>query len=243
VKKLWITGETFVEHELCLCGLPGTKLGDIKEVLSHGHILETCSRYLSTKFKDVIRTTTWDTAGSCALVKERNNKQTAAIASLEAAEFHSLEVLDKEVGDFKKIITRYIIVQKKKFEDFSQNKGLSLKCSIAVAVLNQPNSLFKLLSCFAFQDMNVSKIDTRPASSIMKVFAQGKEPSWNPWDYLFYIDFTTEKGSDAINEVLSSARKFSISLREFGYYPQFIEDVSLQKQKSEQEVLPWTAYL
>ena len=46
----------------------------------------------------------------------------------------------------------------------------NVKCSIAVALPNQPMALLKLISCFSYRNMNITKIDTRPASTVFKLF-------------------------------------------------------------------------
>jgi len=240
--RLSIVAECISEHSLCLCSLPGAKLEDIKEVLSHPHILEQCIRWINTKFKDVVQTPTWDTAGSCTLVKEKGSKHLAAIATYEAAEFNNLEVLEKEVGDLKKITTRYIIVEKNRVNLVPESAKI-LKCSIAVALPNEPMALFKILSCFAFRSMNVTKIDTRPASTVVKIFDQSNQPS-NLWEYLFYFDFTTVGGVTMIKQTLENIKQYAITVRDFGYYLPYdsTEDLTTQSVQAH-DAVPWTAYL
>jgi len=216
-------------------------LEDITEVLSHPHVLEQCVRWINAKFKEVVQTPTWDTAGSCALVKEKGSKHLAAIATHEAAKFNNLEVLEKEVGDLKKITPRYIIVEKNRVS--LPDSAKILKCSIAVAISNQPMALFKVLSCFAFREMNVTKVDTRPASTVVKIFDQSNQ-SANLWDYLFYFDFTTNGGVISLKQVLDNIKQYAISLRDFGYYLPYdsTEDITAQSVQAHDSV-PWTAYL
>eukprot|EP01118_Nematostelium_gracile_P003844 TRINITY_DN1445_c0_g2_i1.p1 TRINITY_DN1445_c0_g2~~TRINITY_DN1445_c0_g2_i1.p1 ORF type:complete len:312 (+),score=74.48 TRINITY_DN1445_c0_g2_i1:335-1270(+) len=237
--RLSIVGECISVHSLCLCALPGTKIEDISEVFSHPHVLEQCGLYLSTKFKDVKQTPTWDTAGSCITVKERNSKSLAAIASLDAAKYNNLEILDRNVGDLSIITTRYLVLEKKTV-DVGENK--SLKCSVAVAMQNKPMTLLKVISCFAFNETNITKIDTRPASSVVKLFDHNNQPS-NLWDYLFYFDFTTNDGIQRVRQVLDNLKQFSVSLREFGVYQPYDVSPSQSESPKVDVSVPWTAYL
>jgi len=168
----------------------------------------------------------------------------AAIATVEAAKLNSLEVLEKHVGDLKTITTRYIIVEREKVK---LPEGREIKCSIAVAMRNEPLSLLKVISCFAYRNMNICKVDTRPASTVFKLFGQSNNVA-NFGEYLFYFDFISTGGPSSIIEVLDNVKQYSLRIREFGCYPED-EAATLQRSpapenKSQPESLPpWTAYL
>jgi hypothetical protein len=42
--------------------------------------------------------------------------------------------------------------------------GTKTKTSIAIVLQNEPQSLFKALSCFALRDINLTKVEAQPAS-------------------------------------------------------------------------------
>jgi prephenate dehydratase len=66
-----------VQHSLL--ALPGVKKEDIKKVLSHPQALAQCDNYL--RIWGVDREDSYDTAGSAKIIKEKDLKNCAAIAS------------------------------------------------------------------------------------------------------------------------------------------------------------------
>ena len=61
--------------------------------------------------------------------------------------------------------------------------GERMKVSIVFALPNEPLALLKAISVFALRDINVSKIESRPASATGDQFATAYH-----WDYVFYMD-------------------------------------------------------
>lgn len=95
-----------VEH--CLLGPKGSRITDIKKVISHPQALAQCSQYL--KSKGIEGEVYFDTAGAAADVSKLSG--TAAIASLRAAEVYDLEVLDRNINDVKGNWTRFFTIGK-----------------------------------------------------------------------------------------------------------------------------------
>ena len=90
--------------------------------------------------------------------------------------------------------------------------------------------------------MNVCKIDTRPASTVVKIFDQTGQPS-DLWDYLFYIDFTTNDGLESIQQVLLNLKQYTVSLRDFGVFQPYDSTELARIPSVDQTAVPWTAYL
>ena len=76
-----IVGEVKLQISHSLCALPGTKLEDIKEVLSHPQGLAQCSRFFGRN-PQIKSTAFYDTAGSAEEVAKRGDKTVGAIASV-----------------------------------------------------------------------------------------------------------------------------------------------------------------
>src|SRR5579884_2609669 len=75
----------------CLLCLPGQQLSDIVIVISHPQALEQCSNFL--KSLQVQIAPTENTAASAKMIRDKQLKGFAAVASASAAEYYQLEVL------------------------------------------------------------------------------------------------------------------------------------------------------
>ena len=167
--ELPIVGETELTVVHNLLALPGTPIESIRRVFSHPQALAQTERFVRT-LPGVEVVATYDTAGSARLIREGNLRDTAAIASARAAEAFGLEVLRAGIQDFEDNITRFILVSRD-----PQPLGRPDKTTLAFTLHNAPGALFKALSVFALRDIDLTKLESRPA--------RGK-----PWEYLFYVD-------------------------------------------------------
>jgi prephenate dehydratase len=122
------------------------------------------------------RIETDDTAGSVRMIKEQSLKQAAAIGSKLAAEIYGMEILARDIGANKKNYTRFLIIARE-----AEKAAGADKTSLVIRARNAPGSLFQCLKCFADEDINLSKLESRPIVG-------------DVWQYYFYIDF--ERGLD-----------------------------------------------
>ena len=235
--SLSIVGECSSIEEHCLCALPGTALGSVTSVLSHPAMFEQCGQFLKKMDAErgtrLTREASWDTAAACAQIKDGKMANAAAIASREAADMHKLAILEAGIGNDKNNETRYLLVANKPFElpDSAWHARIKLKCSIAVALQNAPNALFKMVSCFALRNLNILKIESRPASTASATTFKGDSAPGSPkrtikhWDYIFYIDYEPSWDSGVNDNMLRSLSEFSVGVRSFGTYHQNLPDV------------------
>ena len=87
-----IVAETELPVVHNLLALPGTTLSAVRRVFSHPQALAQCEMFLQT-LPGIEIVATYDTAGSARMIRDGNLSDTAAIASLRAAEFFGLSVL------------------------------------------------------------------------------------------------------------------------------------------------------
>jgi arogenate/prephenate dehydratase len=208
--ELPIVGETELTVVHNLLALPGTALGRIRRVFSHPQALAQCERYVRT-LPGVEVVATYDTAGSARLIREGGLRDTAAIASARAAEIFGLDILKAGIQDFEDNITRFIMIARD-----SRPLGPPDKTTLAFALHNAPGALFKALSVFALRDIDLTKLESRPARGL-------------PWEYLFYADVGVARedvrGARAIEHLAESARW----VKTLGSYPRWSgEPVSSQ---------------
>ena len=98
------------------------------------------------------------TAHGAEIVK--NTENSACIANKLCAELSGLEIIDDNIQDVKNNQTRFIVVNKK-LRNKKENKKMSLMFSTA----NNPGALYKILGLFNIFDINLTKIESRPAQT------------------------------------------------------------------------------
>lgn len=195
----YIVGEVFLPIEHTLAGLPGTKLGQIERVYSHPQALMQSARYLD-EHRDWQQISVANTAVAAKKVLEDHICTKAAICSAYAAKYYGLEVLVDKVNDSASNTTRFIVVTNQKIflEDAS-------KISICFEVPHESGSLYHLLSHFIYNDLNMTKIESRPI--------EGRN-----WEYRFFVDFDGNMADAAVKNAIRGLREESRNLKILGNY-------------------------
>ena len=191
-----ITGEVELDVVHCLQALPGTRLNEVKIVYSHPQAQAQCERYL----KDLGATVeaVYDTAGGAKLVAEQKLAGAAALASRRAAEVFGLEVLQDAVQDYEYNITRFAIIG-------GVPPVEANKTTLVFGLPSTPGALFKVLSCFALRDLNLTKLESRPIRG-------------RPWEYMFYVEVDARRDDPACARALAVLPEFVRWTRVLGTY-------------------------
>ncbi|MBU3102098.1 MULTISPECIES: prephenate dehydratase [Clostridium] len=191
----YITGEKYLKISQNLMGIKGSNLDDIKEVYSHPQGLEQSMEFLKG-YKQWKLVPYKSTATSAELVKDRQDKTLAAIASTKAAETYDLEILQKNVNSNATNMTRFVVIGKEMELNTKSNKT-----SLVLSTTHKAGSLYHVLKHFAENDINLMKIESRPIKD-------------KPWEYFFYIDFqgniNENKIINAIDLIKKNSRYFKI---------------------------------
>ena len=145
-----------VDHSLL--ALPGTKLSDIREIVSHGQALEQCSEFLK-QLPNVTVTRCENTAAAARMVAESGRKDLAAIASNACAEIYGLQSLQDRVQNEHGNYTRFICVTKDPVIYAGANR-----ISLILSFENKPGALYEILSKLAALDINMTKLESCPVA-------------------------------------------------------------------------------
>lgn len=143
-----------VDHSLL--ALPGTKLSDIREIVSHGQALEQCSEFLK-QLPNVTVTRCENTAAAARMVAESGRKDLAAIASNACAEIYGLQSLQDRVQNEHGNYTRFICIAAKP----EVYPGAD-RTSLLVTLANEPGSLYQVLARIYGYGINLTKLESRP---------------------------------------------------------------------------------
>lgn len=194
----YIVGEQIIRIEHCLLGLPGTKKEDIKTVYSHPQSLMQSAKYLSAK--DWRQISMQNNAFAARKVAEEQDRSQAAIASAYAGKTYGLEILEKGVNDSDTNATRFIIITNQKI--FKKDAG---KISICFEVPHKSGSLYHILSHFIYNNLNMTKIESRPIEE-------------RNWEYRFFVDIEGNLADSSVKNALRGLREESLNMKVLGNY-------------------------
>ena len=133
------------------------------------------------------------------VLKEQDVSQ-AAVCGAYAAKLHGLSVLVDEINDDADNSTRFIVVTNQKI--FLKDAS---KISIRFELPHQSGSLYGILSHFIYNDLNMSKIESRPIKG-------------RPWEYCFFVDFDGNLEDPAVKNAIRGLREETMNLKILGNY-------------------------
>ena len=194
----YIVGEQVIPIEHCLLALPGGRIEDIRTVYSHPQSLMQSARYLSEH--DWQQISMQNNAFAALKVAKDKDQTQAAIASEYAGQTYGLEILEKGINDSDSNSTRFIIVTNQKI--FRKNAN---KISLCLEIPHESGSLYHILSHFIYNNLNMTKIESRPI------------PERN-WEYRFFIDFEGNLADSAVKNALRGLREEARSMKILGNY-------------------------
>lgn len=194
----YIVGEQIIKIEHCLLGVPGSSMEDIRTVYSHPQSLMQSSKFLEAHAWQQI--SMQNNAFAASKVAEEQDKTQAAIASELAGRSYGLEILKKGVNNSGTNSTRFIIVTNQKI--FQKDAG---KVSICFEVPHESGSLYHMLSHFIYNNLNMTKIESRPIED-------------RNWEYRFFVDFEGNLADSAVKNALRGLRDEARNMKILGNY-------------------------
>ena len=195
----YIVGEQMIRCEHALLGVEGTKLEDIKAVYSHPQALSQCSRFLE-EHREWKQVPVENTAVAVKKVMEEKNPAQAAIGSLFAAKCFGAAVLKEHIYYNELNSTRFIIVSNQRV--FRENAE---KVSICFELPHKSGSLYNMLSHFIYNNLNMSRIESRPI------------PGKN-WEYRFFVDFEGNLADSGVKNALRGIQEEANYFKILGNY-------------------------
>ena len=188
-----VVAEHVVKVEQALMGLKGTKLEDIRTVYSHPQGILQCSKFLE-KYPQIVAKTFASTSGSARKVAEEGDKTQAAIASKRAAEIFGLDVIQESINFEKNNYTRFIVISNQKI--FLSNAN---KISLSFEIKHEAGALYNMLSNFYYNNLNLTKIESRPIEN-------------KSWEYRFFVDIEGNINDPCVGNALASISEFANKL-------------------------------
>ncbi len=184
-----------------LLGRPGTRMEDVRRVLSHPQPLGQCSRFLRERLGGASLEPTSSTADAARRVAA-GEPGAAAIGGQAAAERYGLAVLADRIQDSEENVTRFVLLASADEAPTGDDRT-----SIAFTLdRDRPGGLYEVLGELANRGINLSRIESRPMKEALG-------------HYVFFVDFERHRLDPAGAEALAGVRARVYRLYMLGSYP------------------------
>lgn len=195
----YIVGEVVIPIEHALCAIAGADMEEITHVYSHPQALMQSARFLY-EHRSWQQISVANTAVAAKRILEEQDRTKAAICSEHAASIYGLEILKRHINYSEDNSTRFIIVTNQKI--FCRDAD---KISICFEVAHKSGSLYHILSHFIYNDLNMTKIESRPIEG-------------RTWEYRFFVDFEGNMADGAVKNAVRGLREEARNLKILGNY-------------------------
>ena len=203
---LHIRDETFVRVHISLLGVPGARLSDIREAMSHPVLLGQCREYL--RDHGIAPVIGADTAGSAMAIAQTGEPSRAALASALAGEIYGLVPLAEQIEDRGNNTTRFLVMGREPDMSRRTNNGgeARMLTSFVFRVRNIPAALYKAMGGFATNGVNMTKLESYMVDGVFTATQ-------------FYADIEGHPDDPAVARALEELDYFTSHIRILGVYP------------------------
>lgn len=171
-------------------------------VLSHPQALAQCRRTLARLYPRAEFRPVESTAEAARRVAE-GETGLAAIGSRSAAALYGLEIIAADIQDTASNCTRFVTLQVRAADTSrAERSKTSVVCQIDGS---KPGSLYRILAEFAKRDVNLTKIESRPARTGLGA-------------YLFFLDMEGSAAETRVREALTAVEAQSLWFKNLGSY-------------------------
>lgn len=192
-----VKGEILLEIKQNLMSNKEHSLEEIKEVFSHPQALAQCKKYLEKNMPNAKVTAVESTAMAAKMVSQTKDS-VACIGNISCLEEYNLSLLKESIQDNIYNKTKFWILGKE-----NNNKILENKMSMLFSVKDKPGALYNVLEIFNKYNLNLTKIESRPAKTVLG-------------EYYFLIDVSIENRNE--DEAIKEIKEKGIFVRVLGKY-------------------------
>ena len=185
-----------------LIAVPGTRMEDIRQVISHPQALGQCSGYLHDHGWQAVEYA--NTALAAEHVAHLGDKSVAAIASEETAALYGLEILQPNINASRQNTTRFAVVSRTENRTLGKNMGDHFM--LVFTSRNEAGSLATALDILGNKyGYNMRTLRSRPVKELL-------------WEYYFYLEAEGNIFSDKGQQMLRDLEPFCDRIKVIGTF-------------------------
>lgn len=205
------TLDSFINSGLKICGevelrihhslMIGEKTQEsgITRIYSHAQSLAQCRRWLDANYPSIEKIPVTSNAEAARRVQTEWNS--AAIAGDIASELYQLKVIAENIEDHPDNSTRFLVIGGADVGPSGKDKT-----SVMLSIKNRPGALFTLLEPFERNQVDMTRLESRPSLS-------------ENWNYVFFIDFIGHIADENVAAVFSQLESIGCDVKILGSYP------------------------
>jgi chorismate mutase/prephenate dehydratase len=196
--SLLICGEIYlkVHHNLIS---QASSLDSVQRVMAHPQAFAQCRQWLGQNMPGVDLVPC--SSNAAAVEHASEDPAVAGIAADTAAKNFDLDILVANIEDEPGNTTRFLVLS-------DRNTPISGddKTSLLVSGRNRPGALFHLLKPLVNENLDMTKIESRPSRSGL-------------WEYIFFVDVKGHIEDPIVTRAINAIKKEAGLFRHLGSYP------------------------
>lgn len=196
-ENIKVKDEILLEIRQNLMSNKKCNLEEIKKVYSHPQALAQCRKFLEKKLKFASIIPVESTA-TAAIKVSKSTEICACIGNISCLNEYKLELIKDNIQDNLFNKTKFWVLSKNENSKITKNK-----MSMLFSVKDKPGALYNVLEIFNKYNLNLTKIESRPAKTVLG-------------EYIFWIDVSIENGNE--NKAIEEIKKNGIFVRILGKY-------------------------
>lgn len=192
IDSLILNGGIYIKKELVLkiaqnlMAMRKYELDEIKEVYSHPQAIAQCKNFIESSLKNAVIN---QVASTALAAKEVSRKEyCACIANVSCIEEYGLELLQDNIQTNDLNQTKFWVLSK-------EETNVGNKMSIIFSTSHKPGALYEVLGIFNKNNINLTKIESRPAKTFLG-------------EYIFLVDLEVNDKIDETIEVLKDECRY-----------------------------------
>jgi prephenate dehydratase len=204
-RDLLIVREVVLVIQQNLLAPPGTRLEQLRRVVSFPHATAQCRRWLQANLPGIEEVATSSTAEGVRHVGEERPRGTAAIGTRLAASLYGLDVLASDIEDHDDNATRFVVVARPE-HGIPAPTGHDKTSIVCFQHDDRPGSLHGILGQFSARNLNLTKLESRPTKKGLG-------------DYCFIIDLDGHVDDEVVADCLRDLHATLPGVKFLGSYP------------------------
>lgn len=191
-----------VDHNCMM--LPGAKLSDVKEVISHEQAINQSREFIESLGPDVKVTYCKNTAMAAKTVAESGRMDLCCLSSARCSDLYDLNIVKHSVQDQGNNYTRFMVISK----NMEIYPGAS-RTSLMMVLKHEPGSLYKVLAFLYARGVNLVKIESRPLA--------GRD-----FEFMFYFDLECSIYNEGFSIMIAELQTMCKEFRYLGSYSEMV---------------------